>query len=98
MKRIYVFPSAKSGKVELTIRELEDMLNNAYEDGFQNGKKIAPVQYVTPQDKLSQTWPIVYTSDKTNANPYEVTWASTSGITIDGKKVKGGCVNVTRTD
>lgn len=52
---IKVFTVNANGKISLTKEELQDLLNEAYWDGFSNGNKSTTYTYSTPSQPY-YTW------------------------------------------
>ena len=73
--KVYTFRENKNGKIELTAKQLERMLNEAYEDGMKDGerKHSSYWPYYWKQNWIS--YPSITTtgsSELTN-NPYTIT-------------------------
>lgn len=74
---IKVFTLNKNGKIELTKKELEQLLNESYWEGYRNNNSYWT--YTSPSVIKYRDW---YTN-KTTSNPYNVSTSTTSdSITI----------------
>lgn len=84
-------PSSKDGKVTLTVKELQDMLDKAYESGKQDGTTHYGYCPYKP-------WYYSYGNDNTTTpldTPPHITWTSTntSTDTISGNNICSGPTN-----
>lgn len=67
---IKVFTVNANGKISLTKEELQDLLNEAYWDGFSNGNKTTTYTYSTPSQPY-YTW----TTANSDSTSYTLTSA-----------------------
>ena len=95
--KVYTFRENKNGKIELTAKQLERMLNEAYEDGMRDGER-----------KNSLYWPYHWNYDWTASpsitttgssefinNPYTITCENKGDISAHAVSA-GGLDNVIR--
>lgn len=54
--KIKVFTTDKNGNITLTKKELEEILNEAYWDGYSNGSKSQTYTWSTPWSTPYYTW------------------------------------------
>ena len=75
---IKVFTLNKNGKIELTKKELEQLLNESYWEGYRNNNNYWT--YTSPSVINYRDW---YTNTATSKTPYNVSTSTTSNsITI----------------
>lgn len=75
--KVYTFRENKNGKIELTAKQLERMLNEAYEDGMRDGER-KHSSYITWPHNWRYDWitcPSITTSGSSELinNPYTIT-------------------------
>ena len=75
MSRVVVIEKNKDGKIELTKEELQKMLDDAYTQGYTDGKgRYETITY--------PSYPVWYTTTTTNTNP-----TSTDSIKLNATEV-----------
>lgn len=75
---IKVFTLNKNGKIELTKKELEQLLNESYWEGYRNNNNYYWT-YTSPSVIKYRDW---YTNTATSTNPYNVSTSTTSDSII----------------
>lgn len=81
---IKVFKANEKGKIELTVEELTQLLQEAEEEGRRNAiisqlqPSITPTQPITTPVYPQPWWAVPYCSDKTISSPNDV-WTTVTG-------------------
>lgn len=70
---IKVFTQNKDGKIEFTKKELKELLDEAYWDGYNTANRRPYWTYTTP------TWTPYYWTASSSGNSYTISSSSTSG-------------------
>lgn len=81
--KIKVVSANKDGKIELTKMELENLLNEAYRDGYNDGNCYSSITYVNGMSSKGS----YYTTDKVNCDG-EITTCTTDAKSVNDTAVE----------
>lgn len=85
-----VYINVKDGKVDLTKKELEKLLNDKYNEGYEAGKKYPSYTY-------TYSCPHLYCPYKSNTTQPYITWTA-SDISTSGYADLTGTITVPKTE
>ncbi len=90
-----VFTKNKQGKIEFTERELKNLLDEIYDEGYNDGSKkyyyTTPYHYNWPTWYSTTTTPLSYTTTAASSN---ITCNNDSGITITTSDITPNTISV----
>lgn len=89
--KVYTFRENKNGKIELTAKQLERMLNEAYEDGMRDGERKNSSYWPYHWKYDWTTYPSITTSGSSEFinNPYTITCENKKDISAHAVSTGG---------
>lgn len=96
--KVFTFRENKNGKIELTAKQLEKMLNDAYEEGMRDGmhKKDSYWPYHWNYDWTGTPSITTTGSSKFITNPYTITCNNEKYTAVNSAVATGGLGSVIR--
>ena len=96
--KVYTFRENKNGKIELTAKQLERMLNEAYEDGMRDGERKNNSYWPYHWKYDWTTYPTITTTGSSDLinNPYTITCNNEKYTAVNSAVATGGLDSVIR--